>query len=193
MQALFQRGSGYAPAVEHSRFRRDYGLRLSEERSYELIAAEVGVYPCANGLYAVGDLFGEGYGFAQQARRHEDEEGRYQSEEYDIDRDDDETAVPAEAAAQGVRDAGSDEAHDIGDEEQSEHVPEKVQEGGEYHPYEINAVDAYEVGNTERHLSSLLVPAVPAGDSFLQLWANIEYHTTVSSRKKAHSTLRYER
>ena len=158
MQAFFQGGSGYVPAVQHSRFRRDKGLRPGEERSYEFIAAEVGVYPCAYGLHAVRYLFGEGYGFAQEAGRHEDEECRYRRKEDGVDGDDDEAAVPAEAAAQGVRDAGSDEAHDIGDEEQAEHVPEKVQEGGEYHPYEIDAVDAHEVGNTERHLSSLLVP-----------------------------------
>ena len=64
VQAFFQSGTGDVPAVEDGRFRRDYGLRLGEERGYELIAAEVGVYPCAYGLYAVRYLLGECYGFA---------------------------------------------------------------------------------------------------------------------------------
>ena len=51
-----------------------------------------------------------------------------------------------------MRDTGSDEAHDIGDEHQTEHVPEEVQKSGEHQPYEIDAVDAYKIGNTEGHL-----------------------------------------
>jgi hypothetical protein len=54
-----------------------------------------------------------------------------------------------------MSDARSDEAHDIGDEDQPEHIAEKIEEGRKYHPDEIDAVDAHEIGNTE-HLSFLI-------------------------------------
>ena len=149
MQALLKGGAGEVPAVHHGGFRRDDIFGLCKQGRYHLVAAEVGVHPCADGLHAVRELFGEADGFGQKARRHERKERRDQRKEQHIDYHHDDAAAPAEAAAERMGDARRDKAHDIGDEHQPEHIPEKIEQGREHQPDEIHAVDADEIGNTE--------------------------------------------
>ena len=105
-------------------------------------------------MQARGQLLGEAHGFGEKARRDEADERRHHDQQRGEDAHDDHPAVQMEHAAQGMAYAGSDEAHDVGDEQQAEEAPEHIEQRRKGGPDHVCPVDAQKFRNAEHALLS---------------------------------------